>query len=74
MENEFVSTEEKIHMTKQFMKNLQYNRFNIELSLLAENAVAFPNQVNIDNFNLQLQEIDDKLSALQQELTTLEGQ
>lgn len=73
MENELVSEDEKIHMIRQFMKNLSYNRYNIELSLLAENAVAVPNQNNVDNFTLQLQEIDDKLSALQAELTTLEG-
>lgn len=74
MEEEFISTEDKIHMTRQFIKNLAYNRFNIELSLLAENAVAIPNQNNVDSFTLQLQEVDDKISALQEELTTLEGE
>lgn len=73
MENELVTTDEKIHMINQFMKNLSYNRYNVELSLLTENAVAVPNQNNVDSFTIQLQEIDDKLAALEQELTTLEG-
>ena len=73
MENEFVTTDEKIHMIRQFMKNLSYNRYTIEISLLAENAVAVPDQNNVDGFTLQLQEIDDKLLALQAELIKLEG-
>jgi hypothetical protein len=74
MENELVSTDEKIHMVRQFMKNLSYSRYNIELSLLSENAVSIPNQNNVDSFTLQLQEIDDKLLVLEQELTSLEGE
>lgn len=74
MENNLVSVDEKVHIINQFMKNLAYSRYNVELSLLLENSVSSPNQNNIENFTTQLQEIDDKLAALQQELVELEGQ
>jgi hypothetical protein len=73
MKNE-VSIEEKVHMINNFIKNLSYGRYNIELSLIAENAVDSPNQNNIDSFTVQLLEIDDKIQALQSELTKLEGE
>lgn len=73
MENNLVSVDEKIHIVNQFMKNLAYSRYNVELSLMLENSVSSPNQNNIDSFTTQLQEIDDKLVALQQELVELEG-
>ena len=73
MENNLVSVDEKIHIVNQFMKNLAYSRYNVELSLMLENSVSSPNQNNVDSFTTQLQEIDDKLAALQQELVELEG-
>ena len=66
---EQVSVEEKIHMIKNFIKNLSYSRYNIELSLIAENAIENPNENNI-----QIEEIDDKIEALQNELAQLEGE
>lgn len=74
MENNIVTVEEKIHIIQQFMKNLAYSRYNIEVSLIAENAVTPSNQNNIDGFTNQLQEIDQKLAALQEELNILEGE
>lgn len=74
MENDLITVDEKIHMTTQFIKNLMYSRYNVELSLLAENAVEAPNQNNVDSFTTQLDEIDDKIAALNEQLTLLEGQ
>ena len=71
---EQVSVEEKIHMIKNFIKNLSYSRYNIELSLIAENAIENPNENNIVSFNIQIEEIDDKIEALQNELAQLEGE
>jgi len=68
---EYVSLEEKIHMINNFIKNLSYNRYNLEISLLAENAIDNPSQSNINSFNLQIEEIDDKILALKNELTEL---
>jgi hypothetical protein len=68
---EYVSLEEKKHMINNFIKNLSYNRYNLEISLLAENAIDNPSQSNIDSFNLQIEEIDDKILALKNELAEL---
>lgn len=72
MEDE-VSVDEKIHIVKQFIKNLAYSRYNLEVSLIAENAVTPISSNNIDSLNRQITEIDQKLSALEQALTELEG-
>lgn len=74
MENDLITVDEKIHMTTQFIRNLMYSRYNVELSLLAENAVENPNQNNVDSFTGQLAEIDHKIAALNDQLTLLEGQ
>jgi hypothetical protein len=68
---EYVSLEEKKHMIGNFIKNLSYNRYNLEISLLAENAIDNPSQININSFNLQIEEIDDKILALKSELAEL---
>ena len=68
---EYVSLEEKKHMINNFIKNLSYNRYNLEISLLAENAIDNPSQSNISSFNLQIEEIDDKILALKSELAEL---
>ena len=68
MEEEIITIEEKQQMIGQFIRNLSYNKYNVELSLLAENAVDNPNQNNIDSFTIQLKEIEDKLAVLYQEL------
>jgi hypothetical protein len=38
---------------------------------LAENAIDNPSQSNISSFNLQIEEIDDKILALKSELAEL---
>lgn len=70
---EILTNDEKSHIISQFIKNLAYNRYNIEVSLIAENAVTISNQNNIDSFTLQLQEIDEKIAALEAELSSIEG-
>jgi hypothetical protein len=73
MNEEMLSVEDKSHIIRQFIRNLAYSRYNIEVSLIAEVAVSNPNQNNIDSFTIQLEEIDEKISALESELTTIEG-
>lgn len=70
---EILTVDEKSNIISQFVKNLAYSKYNIEVSLIAENAVSIKNQNNIDSFTLQLQEITDKITALEAELAELEG-
>lgn len=73
MNEEILTIEEKVHILRQNIKNLAYNRYNVEVSLIAESAVTMPNQANIDSFTIQLQEADEKILALEEELATIEG-
>lgn len=69
---EMVSIDEKIHIVNQFIKNLAYSRYNLEVSLIAENAVIPQNDNNVKSLSLQIKEIDLKIKALQEELLELE--
>jgi hypothetical protein len=74
MNEEVLSAEDRSHIIRQFIRNLVYSRYNVEISLIAENAVSSPNQNNIDSFSMQLQEADEKIAALQEELAEVEAE
>jgi hypothetical protein len=69
---EIVSLDEKINIVKQFIKNLSYSRYNLEVSLIAENAVIPQNDNNMKSLNSQIKDIDLKIKALEEELSELE--
>lgn len=69
---EMISLDEKMHIIRQFIKNLSYSRYNLEVSLIAENAVIPQNDNSIKSLNSQIKEIDLKIAALEKELLELE--
>lgn len=66
-----LAKEEKIEIVNQHLKNLEYNKYNLSLSVIEENSAAIPNASIIDSLNLQLTDISAKISALESELTEL---
>ena len=62
-----LSNEEKISIIDQHIKNLEYNKYNLEVSLVEENAVANPEATNISSLNSQIAVLNSKISALQAE-------
>ena len=74
MNEEVLTLDEKQNIARQFIKNLAYSRYNVQVSLIAENAVVPPNQSNIDSFTKQLADIDAKIAAVEAELATMEGE
>ena len=62
-----LSNEEKISIIDQHIKNLEYNKYNFEVSLVEENAVANPEATNISSLNSQIAVLNSKISALQTE-------
>jgi len=67
-----LTNEEKIGIVNQHIKTLNYNKYNLNLTILELNAVSSPNQATINEIVLQISDLDDKISVLETEKTTLE--
>lgn len=64
-----LTNEEKAVIVNQRLKNVESNIFNLELSLIEENAVVAPNATNVSSLNAQLTEANAKKTALLAELS-----
>ena len=67
-----LTNEEKIGIVTQHINTLNYNKYNLKLTILELNAVSSPNQATINEMILQISDLDDKISVLETEKTTLE--
>ncbi len=63
---------EKLSMINQHIKTCVSNRYNLQLSLIAEQAVETPNQDTINSINSQLDRENARQAALEAEASTLE--
>lgn len=63
-----LTNEEKAAIISQHLKNVESNIFNLELSLIEENATTTPNASNVSSLNAQLTEANAKKTALLAEL------
>lgn len=66
-----LTNEEKTSIIEQHIKNLQYSKFNLEMSLVEESAGTTGKQSTIDDLKKQLNEIDSKIESLINELGKL---
>ncbi len=66
-----LTNEEKTTIVNQHLKNVVSNIFNLEMSLVEENAVAIPNATSVSSINAQLAEANAKKTALLAELSEL---
>jgi hypothetical protein len=66
-----LSNEEKAGIINQHLKNLHYNKFNIEISIVEENAKVTPEAEALVNLNTQLADFDSRIEALDAELAKL---
>lgn len=62
---------EKYSIIQQHLRNVNYNKYNLEISLIEENAATPKSQQNIDSLTVQLNNINAKISALQAEMDNL---
>jgi hypothetical protein len=67
-----LTNEEKIGIINQHIKSLNYNKYNLNITMLELNAISSPNQATINEIVLQISDLDDKISVLETEKTTLE--
>lgn len=68
-----LTNEEKISIITQHVRNLEFNKYNLNVSLIEENALAIPNQATIDSVNLQISEANTKIAALNAEIASLQA-
>ena len=66
-----LSKEERTQIVNSHKKNLAMNQYNLEISILAENAKSEPDTSNINNLNVQSSAIDLQLAALDAELASI---
>jgi hypothetical protein len=66
-----LTSEEKIAIVEQHLKNVLYSEYNAQLTLIEAQAVSTPNQANVDATNAQLKDIAAQKSLLQKEIDSL---
>lgn len=66
-----LSNEEKMGIAIQHKKNVEYNKYNLELTLIEENAVTSPNAEAIASVTFEIAEMNKKLTAIQAEIDSL---
>ncbi len=66
-----LTNEEKLGIAAQHKRNLEYSLYNLQLSLLEENAVTSPNTEVISSLNSQISELSNKITAINTEIATL---
>lgn len=66
-----LSNEDKIAIINQHKKNIEYNKYNLEISIIEENAVANPSQSAVNSLNEQTADLNSKLAALDAEIAAL---
>lgn len=71
MEYNTLTTEEKAQAVRSHIKNLQHIKYNLELSILTEQAVDVPSESVIIGYQLQLDDANDREAALSRELYNL---
>ena len=66
-----LTNEEKAGIISQHKRNIVFNKYNVELSLMEENALTTPNAETLASLTAQVAELDRKLAALDEELEAL---
>ena len=66
-----LTNEEKSGIVSQHIKNVEYSLYNLNLSLIEENAVSSPDADKISSLNDQIADLNAQKTALQSELSAL---
>ncbi len=66
-----LSNEEKISIIEQHLKNLEYNRYNLEISMIEITSATFPKEESVENLQAEIDSIASQQAALAAELASL---
>jgi hypothetical protein len=68
-----ITNEEKMGIINQHMRNVQVNKYNLELTLLEENALTSPNAETVSSLTAQIAEANKKMTVLETELESVQA-
>jgi hypothetical protein len=66
-----LTNEDKISLINQHKRNVEFSKYNVELSIIEENAVSDPNEETLSGLNEQVADLNSKIAALDAELAAL---
>ena len=69
-----LTNEEKAGIINQHKRNIEMSKYNLELSLIEENALTVKNTETIASLNAQIADLTSKVAALDTELDSLNQQ
>lgn len=67
-----LTAEEKIGIINSHLKNAAYNKYNLEISLIQENAKTNQDALAISKINDDIEEAEIQINALNNELAKLQ--
>lgn len=68
-----LTTQEKIDIVTRHMRNIEESKYNIELSVMYQQAMETPDQEKIESYQESIAACDVQLTVLQEELTSLQS-
>jgi hypothetical protein len=71
---QILSKEERTQIVNSHKKNLAMNKYNLELSVITENAKDEPDAATLSSLNAQTSSIANQMSALDEELSAIESE
>jgi hypothetical protein len=69
-----LSKEERTQIVNSHKKNLAMNKYNLELSVLTENAKVTPDSDTLSSLNAQTAVIDNQIAVLDEELASISAE
>lgn len=69
-----LTNKEKIEILNKRMHALACAKYDIELAIMEANIVNYPDAANLQNLNLQISDINLKISAIQNLLSEIDSE
>ncbi len=66
-----LSTEEKVSIVNQHLRNISFKKYNLDLSLVEEQALSTPSQERLNEINSDIEEVAAQTAVLLLELESL---
>lgn len=68
-----LTTQEKIDIVTRHIRNIEESKYNIELSIMYQQAMETPDQEKIDAYQESIASCNVQLGVLQEELASLQA-